>query len=234
MPTVEASQSLSPRRPPSLLSSICHDLKAPLASIVMGAGFLRRVLPAEDESARRVAEAIGRAATRMNDFIGVLSDLARLEARDVTLDVRPHAVASLLRQASERIHPEAVAQGIPLGLDAGTDVDALLVSCDAIRLEQALRYLAACAMRVVPEGGTVSLRATHDGTYVRFAVEAERSSSASNRLIQDDIPQPELAIAKGLVELHGGVIEIAGDGETLALSFALNVQGITSTAEAPH
>ena len=232
MPTVEGAESLAPRRPPSLLSSICHDLKAPLASIVMGAGFLRRVLPAGDESARRVAEAIAHAADRMNEFIAVLSDLARLEAREVTLDVKPHAVASVLRQACDRIHPEAAAQGVPLGLDAGAEVDALLVACDATRLQQALRYLAACALRVVPEGGTVALRAKPDATYVRFTVEAERGPGTGHRLVQGDIPQPELAIARGLVELHGGVLEVGGDDESLAMSFALNVQGVTSIAEA--
>ena len=35
-----------------LLSSVCHDLKAPLASMTMGVAFLRRVLPRTDEPRR--------------------------------------------------------------------------------------------------------------------------------------------------------------------------------------
>jgi len=230
MPSAEAPvQSLVPQRPTSLLSSVCHDLKAPLASIVLGAGFLQRALPTEDGASRRVAEAIGRAADRMNEFIAVLSDLARLESRDVTLDVRPHVVASILRQACERIHPQALAQGVPLGVDAEPEIDALTVRCDEARLQQALRYLVTCALRVVPEGGTLALRARREAMFfVRFTVEAERGSTQGCRAIQAVPPQPELAVARGLVELHGGALVVSSSREMLSLSFALSTESAAS------
>src|SRR5579864_4930697 len=48
-----------------LVSIVCHDLKDPLASIVMGAGFLKKGVSAEDTAGRRVVEAISRSAERM-------------------------------------------------------------------------------------------------------------------------------------------------------------------------
>ncbi|MGH7272436.1 MAG: hypothetical protein ACREJ3_18560, partial [Polyangiaceae bacterium] len=47
-----------------LVSIICHDLKDPLASIVMGAGFLRKTVPVADGGARRVIDAIARSSDR--------------------------------------------------------------------------------------------------------------------------------------------------------------------------
>src|SRR5687767_7169091 len=69
----------APRK--DLLSVICHDLKDPLASIVMGAGFLRKVLPQDEASgsARRVVDAIHRSADRMNQVILDFYDLGKIE-----------------------------------------------------------------------------------------------------------------------------------------------------------
>src|SRR5882672_8085823 len=68
-----------------LISIVCHDLKDPLASIVMGAGFLRKTVPADDGAARRVVEAIARSTERMGQVIGDFHDLAKLEAGRITL-----------------------------------------------------------------------------------------------------------------------------------------------------
>src|ERR1700722_5700784 len=58
--TMAPGRELPPRR--DLISIICHDLKEPLSSIIMGAAFLKRVLPPAEElaPARRVVDAIQR------------------------------------------------------------------------------------------------------------------------------------------------------------------------------
>ncbi len=82
-----------------LTAIVCHDLKDPLASIVMGAGFLRKTVAVDDAPARRVVEAILRSTDRMGQVIGDFHDLARLEAGRIGLDLRAWDVVPILRAA---------------------------------------------------------------------------------------------------------------------------------------
>jgi signal transduction histidine kinase len=219
-PARGAAPAESPRPERSLLSSVCHDLKDPLASIVMGAGFLRRTLSPEDTGAQRVVEAIHRAAERMTRLIANFADLARLQANELTLDVRSDDVGASVMTAFDQFLPEATGQQVPVTIE----VDAGLpqVPCDRARLVQALRQLGTCALRVVPDGGSIVMRAHREGAgQVRVEVAAKRPAGASTRRIVSDPPKPELAIARGMVELHGVDLAVAGDGDALTMSFVL-------------
>jgi signal transduction histidine kinase len=217
-PTI--AETISPRHAPDLLSSVCHDLKDPLASIVMGAGFLRRSLSHEDLAAQRVVEAIHRAADRMSQLIMSFSDLARLETRELTLEVQPHDVGAIVRAAFEQFVVDAAAQNVPASLELDPAIPPL--PCDRERLLQILRHLTASALRVVPGGGCVVVRAeTKAGGSVRIQVVAKRGPGSSSRRIGSEPPKPAIALARGLIELHGGSLAVAGDGETLTLSFDL-------------
>jgi signal transduction histidine kinase len=201
---------------PGLLSSVCHDLRTPLASIQMGVGFLRKVLQPEEEAALRVVEAMHRSAQHMNHLIESFSDLAKIHAHELTLHLALHDVAAVMGTAHERSAADATTHGIPLSLENHAACAGLLLPCDRERLVQCLHHLAWCALRVVPEGGTLAMRArTGADTLVQFEVEARA------RRIRTELPKPELAIARGLIELHGGQLAVAVDGEHLELSFAL-------------
>src|SRR5580692_5845443 len=148
---------------PDLLASICHDLKAPLASIVMGAGFLRQVVSPDNASALRVVDAIRRASERMTQLIVSFSDLAKLEMHDLTLQIRPYDIEAIVRTAVEQFVPEATAQGVPVLLELGSDVPTQRLSCDRERVLQIFHHLTTCALRVVPESGTIGIRVDAEG-----------------------------------------------------------------------
>jgi signal transduction histidine kinase len=213
-----AAEAERPER--SLLSSVCHDLKDPLASIVMGAGFLKKTLSPEDAGAHRVVEAIHRAAERMTRLIANFADLARLQAHELTLDLRSDDAGLAVKTAFEQFLPDAAVQQIAVTVES--DAHLPQVPCDRPRLVQALRQLAACALRVVPDGGSIVMRAHDEGAgQVLVEVAARRPAGASTRRIVSDPPKPELAIARGIVELHGAILSVAGDGDALTLSFVL-------------
>lgn len=213
-------ESVSPRRAPDLLSSVCHDLKDPLASIVMGAGFLRRSLSPEDKAAQRVVEAIHRAADRMSQLITSFADLARLETHELTLEVLPHDLGAIVKAAFEQFVAEATAQNVPVSLELDPGLPTL--PCDRERMLQILRHLTASALRVVPEGGCIVIAAdTGASGAVRIQVLAKRAPGPSARRIGSEPPKPALALARGLIELHGGRLAVATDGDALTLSFAL-------------
>jgi two-component system sensor histidine kinase HydH len=205
---------------PDLLSSVCHDLRAPLASIVMGAGFLRRALSPDDLAARRVVEAIHRAAEGMNQAIATFADLARLGTHDLALEVAPHDLGAIVKAVFDELVAEPAAQTVPVSLELEPGIPT--VPCDRERIAQILRQLAGAALRVVPDRGTVVLRAGMQGSgCVRVQVVGRRHGDPSSRRITTEPPKPAMALAKGLIELHGGRLTVAGDGDALTMSFDL-------------
>ena len=209
-------------RSPDLLSSVCHDLRAPLASIVMGAGFLRRALSPDDLAARRVVEAIHRAADGMSQAITVFSDLARLEMHELTLETGPHDLGAIAKAVFDEVVGEPSAQGIPVSLELDERIP--IVPCDRERMVQILRQLTGAALRVLPDRGRLLLRVRTDGSgSVRFDVVVRRHPEPGARRITTEPPKPTLALARGLIELHGATLAVAGegDGDALTMSFAL-------------
>jgi signal transduction histidine kinase len=207
-----------------LLSSVCHDLKEPLASITMGVGFLRRLLSEQDAGALRVVEAIQRAAARMDQRVSTFSDLARLEAHELTLQIEQHEVGPILGATKEQFLTDAATRQLAVSLEIPANVATLWLPCDRSRLSQILRCLWACVLRVAPDGAIVSIGARTDAAgAVRFEVAARRS--AGSRDFTAPLPKPELAIARGLVDLHGGQLAVAREEGSLSLSFTL--QGAT-------
>jgi signal transduction histidine kinase len=207
-------------RTPDLLSTVCHDLRAPLASIVMGAGFLRRALSPEDQAAHRVVEAIHRAADGMNQAITTFSDLARLEMHELTLEIGSHDLGAIVKSVFDEVVAEPSAQGIVISLELAPDLPTM--RCDQERMVQILRQLTGAALRVVPDRGTLVIGARTDGSgSVRVDLVIRRQGEPNARRITSEPPKPTLALARGLIELHGGRLAVAGDADTLTMSFAL-------------
>lgn len=201
-----------------LLSIICHDLKDPLASIVMGAGFLRKTIAAQDASARRVIDAIARSADRMSQVIADFHDLARLDAGRLYIDRQACDVSSALRSATAAF--EAPARDASVRIDLDLPDEALYAFCDRARLVQIVCKLTSNAMRFTPAGGSIVVRAWREGGSVRVTVAdtgrgipADRlptifEYAANARRTPRDGPGLGLAIVKGMVELHGGRVGV--------------------------
>jgi signal transduction histidine kinase len=206
-------------RTPDLLSAVCHDLKDPLASIVMGAGFLRRTLPSEDQTAQRVVDAIHRAAERMSQLITNFSDLARIERNELVLEKRPHEIGAIVTAAFEQLGVDAAVQGVPLSLALGERLPT--ISCDHRRVLQILRHVGIAALSVIPEGGSIAVACAAETGGARVEVVANRRPGPTSRRIVAEPPRPAVALARGLVELHGGQLTVVGDGDSLRLAFVL-------------
>jgi signal transduction histidine kinase len=215
-----ASVRISPRSAPDLLSGVCHDLKAPLASIMMGAAFLRRSLPAEDLAMHRVVDAVYRAADRMSQLVVSFADLARLETGELELRFELHDVGEIVRAAFDPFVAEANAQNVAMSLELEPGLPPS--PCDRDRMLQILRQLAVSALRITPEGGHVVVAVDRDAVgATRVQLAARRASAHRSRPLGSELPKPPLTLAKGLIELHGARLTVTGDGDTRTLSFAL-------------
>lgn len=215
-----------------LLSVICHDLKDPLASIVMGAGFLKKTIAPQELPARRVIDAIARSADRMSQVIADFHDLARLDAGRLVLDRQACDVGSALRTAAASF--ETAAREASVRLDVELPDDPLFAFCDRARLVQIVSKLTGNAIRFTPSGGSIVVRASREAGSVRVSVTdtgrgipADRvptifDYSANARRTPRDGPGLGLAIVKGLVELHGGRVAVESRvNEGSAFSFSL-------------
>ena len=197
-----------------LVAIVCHDLKDPLASIVMGAGFLKKTI-AEDAAARRVVDAIARSAERIDHVVSDFHDLSKLEAGQLEVTLAPCDVGGVLNAAVASFEAQAKEREVALSLEAP---EGIIASCDRARLLQVVVKIVGNALKFTPGGGQVLVRAERDGGMVRISVRDSGRGIAPERMrdIFDraanarrsprDGPGLGLAIARGLVELQGGSI----------------------------
>ncbi|WP_437571196.1 sensor histidine kinase [Sorangium sp. So ce542] len=223
-----------------LVAVVSHDLKSPLATIVMNTSLLRRKLPSSDEAAdlRRPVERIQKSADRMNRLIRDLLDLARLEGGHISVQPVPHDVAVLLGDALELLREEAAEKSLRLELGVELGVERAL--CDRERILQVIANLVGNAIKFTPAGGEVAVRAEPWGREVRVSVRdtgpgipEDQRARIFERYWQAKETAHKgtglgLSIAKALVEVHGGRIWVeskVGEGSTFFFTLP--------TAEAP-
>jgi signal transduction histidine kinase len=217
-----------------LVSIVCHDLKDPLASIVMGAGYLKKTIPNEGDearSARRVVEAIARSADRMSQVITDFHDLSKLDIGTLEINVAPCDVVAALHGAMGPLQAQAREKSIELVFESpGQPV---LARCDRARLAQIVAKLAHNATKFTAPKGRVVIRVEAHEHVVRVTVSdtgrgiapeilgAIFDHAANARRSPREGPGLGLAISRGLVELQGGEMTVesrVGEGSTFSFT----------------
>jgi signal transduction histidine kinase len=209
-----------------VLGLVAHDLRNPLNLIITTTELL---LEDKFEPGRRreLLDIAMRAGKQMNRLIGDLLDTVRLQAGKFSLDLEDVPVAAIFRQAAETFRPIAQKRGVCF--DTLPLADGIAVHADPFRVAQLVGNIAGNAIKFTPAKGSVKLQAALDGDRVLFKV-----SDTGPGIPADDIPHLfdnfwqarrndhrgvglGLAIAKGIVEAHGGTIwckSTVGDGAT--------------------
>lgn len=228
-----ASQQATKARE-QVMAVVSHDLKNPVSTIQMAASFLLEELVADDaahEPVRRQLQVIRRSAVRMDRLIHDLLNVAAIEAGQFAVTRAQMAVEALVADAVDLLHPLAEAKRIVLDTDLAPTLPP--VSADRERLLQVFSNLGGNAVKFTPEGGKVEIRATYRDAMVEFAVH-----DSGPGINADDLPHVfdrfwrakktksdgiglGLAIAKGIVEAHGGSIRaesIPGRGSAFAFT----------------
>jgi signal transduction histidine kinase len=203
-----------------IIEIVSADLRSPLAEIEASAGALTSALAADRldvvQMRARVKD-IERTTARMNRLVDNLLELSRLEKGAVPLAERPESLAELLSAAIERHAPSAAEKSIVLLSELVNDG---LVVCERAHVLTVLDNLLDNAIRFTPEGAAVSVRAglEQDGGWFTVrdcgpGIAAERIPDLFERVFRApgslrhaDNTGLGLAVAKELVELHGGRI----------------------------
>jgi PAS domain S-box-containing protein len=216
-----------------MLAVVAHDLRNPLNTIYMGSS-LALELTADQPAApgRRQFQIIQRSAEHMNRLIQDLLDATRLQSGQLALEVVSTPPAAVVDEAMEILLPLATHAGITLETEIAADLP--LLSVDKLRLLQVLSNLVGNAVKFAPRGGRVLLSLTRRDDAVCFCVTDTGPGIAPDQLphIFGRFWQARstdkrglglgLAIAKGIVEAHGGAIWVESQlGEGSSFLFTI-------------
>ncbi len=231
------------------LATLSHELRTPLGAILGWAQVLKR--KTADPEFTQALEVIERNTRSQARLIDELLDMSRITAGKIRLDAQQILPIDVVRAAIETLTPAAEAKA--LRLESALDPVAGPVYGDPGRLQQAVWNLLSNAVKFTPRGGHVRVGLHRAESRVEISVadtgvgiRPEFLAHVFERFRQADASTTRrygglglgLAIAKHLVELHGGTVqaESAGEGHGATFSIRLPVAalGTLPVVEVPH
>ena len=201
----------------ALLTSISHDLRTPLASVLGSATSLKNFRHSLDEAAQdELIGTIQEEAERLSRFIANLLDMTKLEAGAIEPQTEPVDIDDVVGSALERAGKVLAKHRVTVNLEANLP----MLRVDPVLFEQVLFNVLDNAAKYAPEGTGIELRAQREEGVVRFQIIDEglgippedlerifdkfyRVRVADNRRVGTGLG---LAICKGFVEAMGGMI----------------------------
>lgn len=206
------------------LATLSHELRTPLSTILVWAHLLLHA-DLDEEAHRRAEEAIFRNAEAQRALINDILDVSRIVSGKLRLEAGEVVFREVVTDAVEVVRPTADAKRLTLIVDAD---DETVVTGDAARLQQVVWNIVSNAVKFTAEGGTVAVMLDRWGSQVRLRVTDTGVGIAPaflphifERFTQQDSSASRqhgglglgLAIVRHLVELHGGTVTAASEGE---------------------
>ena len=217
------------------LMTLSHELRTPLNAIW---GWVRmlRANPMDEERRLRALDVIERNAHTQLRLVEDLLDVSRIVTGKLQLRVHEVELSALARAVCDTLRPAADAKAIQL--DAVVDPNAGVIAADPDRLQQAVWNLVSNAVKFTPPGGRVELHVRRLDALVELAVhDTGQGIDASllpvifDRFRQGDSGTTRafsglglgLALARSLVEAHGGTISAESDGVGRGATFRITL-----------
>jgi PAS domain S-box-containing protein len=230
---VEAQEAS--RMKDEFLAVLSHELRTPLNAI---AGYTRLLRGGmlQGDKAERGLEAIDRNAAWLTQIVEDVLDVSRIVSGNLRMDVQPVELALVVHNAVATLQPAADAKGVALHtmLDARVGT----VAGDRDRLQQVMWNLLSNAVKFTPRGGRVEVRLERPGAEVELVVSDTGAGIAREflphvfeRFSQADSGTTRktgglglgLAIARHIVEMHGGTIEAESAGANQGSTFRVRL-----------
>jgi len=204
----------------SLLSSVSHDLKTPLASIAGASSSLLRLPAADDvETRRQLTESIYDEATRLNRLLENILQMSRLESGTATPNRQWHVLEEIIGSALRRTRKGLQERTVTVRLDEGLP----LLYVDGLLLEQLFVNLLENGARYTPPHATLTITAHVDGKWLLISLADDGPGLApgtEQRIFEKFYrasPTADagrgsglgLAICRAIAERHGGTITAA-------------------------
>jgi two-component system, OmpR family, sensor histidine kinase KdpD len=208
----------------ALLSTISHDLRTPLVSIIGAVSSLLTYGATYDENARQeLLLTIQEEAERLNRFVSNLLDMMRLESRAIALKREWVEIGDVIGTALSRLARSLGQHQLVVQVDP----DLPMLRLDFVLIEHVLVNLIENAAKYSPPQTTIRVRARREGQSIAVEVadegigvpagERERIFDKFYRVQRGDRQGAGtglgLSICKGIVEAHGGHIAATSPGQ---------------------
>ena len=226
------------------LAVVSHELRSPLNAVLAWAQMLQMDF-LDEGKARRAVRTIERNARAQLRLIEDLLDISRIVSGKLSVETSTVDLGPVVAGVVDAHRGPSGAKGV--ALDLHLESDAALVRGDATRLAQVVDNLVGNAIKFTPEFGRVEVRLARQGRQVEIIVRDTGIGIPADLLphVFDRFRQAEssstrrhgglglgLAIARSLVELHGGSIMVAsagdGDGATFTVRLPLDAAGLAT------
>jgi signal transduction histidine kinase len=219
-----------------LIAWASHDLRTPVTAIRAMVESMIDGVVSDPQTTNRYLHNMQLEIQHMSKLIDNLFELAQLDSGHVKLDYQTASLRDLISDTLGSMSARAQQQGITLSGEVDPEVDMLTFAPD--KIQRVLSNLLDNALRYTPEGGTVVLKATHEGENVKVVVQNSGAtidvSQVFTRFYRAEGSRAQskdghrgaglgLAITRGFVEAHGGKIWVESD----------SAQGVTFTFTLP-
>ena len=222
-------------------SVAAHELKTPITSLLGNVQLIRRRAAREsflNERNQRAFEVVNAQTLRLNRMVEALLDVSRLETGQLSLERAPVDLGALVQQVIADTLPSVTQHTIVYDPTAAD----LLISGDALRLEQVLQNLIQNAVKYSPNGGDIHVRIWQEGASICVAVSdqgigipAEAQLRLFTRFYRAENVNPQqitgmgigLFVVKEIVMLHGGSVaveSVENEGSTFTICLPLAQQ----------
>lgn len=206
-----------------LIAAVSHDLRTPLASLRVMVEAINDGVASDPETVRRYVHSMQRETVNLGRLVDDLFELSRLDAGQVNLRLEPSAISTLVLETCESMNAQANVRGVQLLPRVNFGIGPVLADPDQI--QRVLYNLVQNAIRHTPADGSVIVEVLDLGPEVQVNV-----ADSGEGIPRQDLPHVfdrfyrgdkarsrdagsgaglGLAIAKRLVETHGGRIWVA-------------------------
>jgi signal transduction histidine kinase/ActR/RegA family two-component response regulator len=214
---------------------LSHELRSPLNAMSMWVHLLRRGMLDSTKTAHAL-DVIDRAIALQTRLINDLVDISRISAGKLVVERRWLDLAAVVKEAAELLRSDAHAKG--LTFDVRVESRSMPVRGDRGRIQQIVHNLLSNAIKFTPSGGRVELEARVEDSRARLVVhdtgigiDEKVLPHVFERFRQADTSITRrysglglgLAIARRLVELHGGSISAESAGAQRGATFIVSL-----------
>ncbi len=231
--TARASAEESNRLKDEFLATVSHELRTPLTAI-LGWSRMLQSETLDEAMAVNAIETIRRNAKAQSQIIDDILDVSRIITGKLAMDLDPLELAPIIEAAVDVVRPTAEAKG--LRIQTELPAQPMVIAGDSNRLQQIVWNLLSNAIKFTPSGGRVLLKVQDLGPQVEIRVTDDGQGISKEFLpfVFDRFRQADstttrqhgglglgLAIARHLVEIHGGTIKATSDGPSQGSTFSV-------------
>ncbi len=208
-----------------LIAAVAHDLRTPLASTRALIEAVTDGVASDPELQARYLSSAQGEISHLSQLVEDLFELARIDAGVLQLNLERASLHDLISDTLSSFQGQAQEQGVRLVGEVSSNVDSVLMNPP--KLQRVFHNLISNALHHTPTDGTIALRAEPNGEVVRVEVADtgrgissedlprifERSFRGEQSRTRPPIDGASgaglgLAIARGLIEAHGGAISV--------------------------